>query len=266
MNKAEKAGLELAAMDELAKQSSPVHSLSPLCKLLVTVAYIIVTVSFHKYDITGLFVMVLFPILGYQLSMIPVRTCFYRLRIVMPLVMAVGLFNPFFDREVILTLGNIGVSGGVISMLTLMMKGVFCLMMSFLLIATTSIDGICRGLRQLHFPKMFTSLILLTFRYISLLLDEVSVMTEAYSLRAPGQKGIHISAWGSFLGQLLLKTMDRADALYESMVLRGFNGEFYYAEKKYETAASWIVFIVMTALIILVRFFNPAAMLGNLFI
>ena len=51
-------------------------------------------------------------------------------------------------------------------------------------------------------------------------------MIQAYSLRAPNQKGIHISAWGSFLGQLLLRSMDRAQELYYSMLLRGFRGEF----------------------------------------
>ena len=40
-----------------------------------------------------------------------------------------------------------------------------------------------------------------------------------------------------FLGQLLLRSMDRAVALYESMELRGFHGEFYYAEKEYNKLA-----------------------------
>ena len=119
----------------------------------VTVLYIVVTVSFHKYDISGVFVMVLFPLVGYQVSMIPVHTCFHKLRVVMPLVCAVGLFNPFFDKQIVLYIGTVGVSGGVISMLTLMMKGIFCLMASFLLAATTSIEDVCRALRQLHVPK-----------------------------------------------------------------------------------------------------------------
>ena len=127
-------------MDELAAQDSPMHRLSPLSKLFVTVLYIVVTVSFHKYDISGVFVMVLFPLVGYQVSMIPVHTCFHKLRVVMPLVCAVGLFNPFFDKQIVLYIGTVGVSGGVISMLTLMMKGIFCLMASFLLAATTSIE------------------------------------------------------------------------------------------------------------------------------
>ena len=107
MNKAQQASVELRAMDELAAQDSPMHRLSPLSKLFVTVLYIVVTVSFHKYDISGVFVMVLFPLVGYQVSMIPVHTCFHKLRVVMPLVCAVGLFNPFFDKQIVLYLGNI---------------------------------------------------------------------------------------------------------------------------------------------------------------
>lgn len=151
-------------------------------------------------------------------------------------------------------------------MLTLMMKGIFCLMASFLLVATTSIEEICRALRKLHFPKMITSLLLLTFRYISVLLEEVAIMTEAYHLRAPGQKGIHISAWGSFLGQLLLRSMDRAEALYESMELRGFYGEFYYAKGRKANSLSWPAAFVYAALIMLTRLYNISDLFGSLFV
>lgn len=183
----------------------------------------------------------------------------------MPVVCAVGLFNPFFDKRIVLYIGAVGVSGGVISMLTLMMKGIFCLMASFLLAATTSIEDICRALRQLHVPKVLTSLLLLTFRYISVLLDEAAIMTDAYRLRAPGQKGVHISAWGSFLGQLLLRSMDRATALYESMELRGYHGEFHYAQGRPSSRASWPFAIGCAALIVLARLYNLPALLGGLF-
>ena len=91
-------------------------------------------------------------------------------------------------------------------MITLMLKGVFALMASFLLIATTPMDSLCAALRKLHVPSLLVTLLLLTYRYVAVMLREVSVMTDAYHLRAPGQKGIHISAWGSFLGQLLLRS------------------------------------------------------------
>lgn len=79
---------------------------------------------------------------------------------------------------------------------------------------------------------------------------------DAYALRAPGQKGIYEKAWGSLAGGLLLRSMDRASAVYESMVLRGYSGEFYYGKKRKLTKqdvgylAVWpIVFVVIKILI-----------------
>lgn len=229
MNKMQRALRELNEMDELAARSSPVHALHPAAKLLATVAYIAVALSFDKYDLSGIVPMVLWPALLFQLSGIEVGKCFRKLRFMLPLVMAVGLFNPIFDRTIILRIGGVAVSGGVISMITLMLKGVFCLSASFLLIATTPIDHLCAALRQLRVPGLLVTLLLLTYRYVGVMTEELAVMTEAYCLRAPNQKGIHVSAWGSFLGQLLLRSMDRAQELYASMLLRGYHQHFHYA-------------------------------------
>ena len=266
MNKLFKAQSELREMDALAAECSPIHALHPLCKLLVTVLYIAVTVSFPKYNFSGLVMMVLYPVIAFQVSGIPVGLCFYKLRIVLPLVCAVGLANPFLDHTPLMQLGTITVTGGFVSMVTLMLKGISSLMASFLLIATTSIDAICAALRKLHVPGILTTLLLLTYRYIGVMLEEVTVMTEAYSLRAPGQKGIHISAWGSFLGQLLLRSMDRAEELYNSMQLRGFRGEFFYADVP-PCRLSGIAFtLISIALFLCARYVNIPALLGSLFV
>ncbi|MBO4330696.1 MAG: cobalt ECF transporter T component CbiQ, partial [Oscillospiraceae bacterium] len=161
---------------------------------------------------------------------------------------------------------NIAVSGGVVSMITLMLKGVFCLSASFLLIATTSIDGVCAALRTLHVPGMLVTLLLLTYRYVGVMTRELSVMTDAYKLRAPGQKGIRRPAWGSFLGQLLLRSMDRAEALYSCMQLRGFDGGFRYAPSKPFAAKDAAYMMLCCGVIILLRFVRAAALLGRLFV
>ena len=263
MNKMQKAIRELAEMDELAARSSPIHTLHPLAKLIATIAYIAVTLSFDKYDLSGLVPMVLWPILLFQISGIDVKSCFYKLRIVLPLVMAVGLFNPFFDKTVVLKLGNLAVTGGSLSMLTLMLKGLFCLMASFLLMATTLIDNLCAALRQLHVPKMLVTLLLLTYRYVGVMTEELAVMTDAYHLRAPGQKGIHISAWGSFLGQLLLRSMDRAQELYSSMLLRGYHQHFHYVDIKPFRKRDALYMIVCIAVFLLLRTVKVAELLGG---
>ncbi len=264
MNKMEQALHELAEMDVLAAQRSPVHQLHPAAKLIATILYILIVVSFHKYDLGGLIPMVLWPVLLFQISGIPVRTCLYKLRIVLPLVLAVGLFNPGFDRSPLLSLGSIPVSGGVISMLTLMLKGVLCLMASFLLMATTNIDHLCGALRKLHVPGLLVTLLLLTYRYVGVLTEELGVMTDAYHLRAPGQKGIHVSAWGSFLGQLLLRSMDRAQELYASMLLRGYHEHFHYAPLQPFVGKDGLYLAVCVVVFLLLRVLPLTRILGDL--
>ena len=266
MNKMEKALGELSEMDELAAGASPIHRLHPTAKLLSTIAYILLVVSFDKYDFSGLVVMLLYPVLLFQISGIPLGVCFYKLRIVLPLVMAVGLFNPFFDRAPLVQLGSLAVSGGVVSMLTLMLKGVFCLMASFLLMATTGIDSLCASLRRLHVPGMLVTLLLLTYRYVGVMTEELAVMTDAYHLRAPGQKGIHVSAWGSFLGQLLLRSMDRAQELYGSMLLRGYHEHFHYAPVRPFALPDGVYTLGCALVFLLLRRVDISQLLGSLLV
>ncbi|MCD7859170.1 MAG: cobalt ECF transporter T component CbiQ [Firmicutes bacterium] len=262
MDKLSRASSELREMDALAALSSPIHALHPLAKLLVTLFYIFTVVSFGKYDFSGLAAMLLYPLFAYSASGIPIRLCFRKLRVVLPLVCAVGIVNPFLDRAPLLILGSVAVSGGVVSMLTLMGKGILCLLASFLLVATTSMDSICAALRKVHVPRTFVTLLLLTYRYAALMVDEVGVMSASYRLRAPGQRGLHFSAWGSFLGQLLLRSMDRAIEIYSAMELRGFCGDFPYADCRRFAARDWLFLSAVCALFVLFRAVNIAALLG----
>lgn len=266
MDKLSGAQSELREMDALAAGTSAVHRLHPLCKLFVTVTYIFIVVSFHKYDLSGLVVMVLYPVFLFQAAGIPVHVCFYKLRVVLPLVCAVGLANPFLDHVPMAQVGNLVITGGILSMLTLMLKGCLALMASFLLVATTPVDMLCGALRRLHVPKVLTALLLLTYRYVGVIMGEAAAMSQAYRLRAPGQRGIHISAWGSFLGQLLLRSMDRAQELYNSMELRGFRGEFFYSDIPACRAGSVVFVLVCCSFFVCARFVNIAQLIGNLFV
>ncbi len=257
---------EISTIDALAGGESFVHELPPLAKLIVTIAFITVTVSFHKYDIASLAVMILYPVFLSAASGISLGLCFYKFRIILPIILFVGIFNPIFDTKPIASIGGVAISGGVVSMITLIMKGLFSLMASFYLIATTKIDHLCAALRRIGFPGMLVTLFLLTYRYIGMMMTELSIMTTAYSLRAPGQKGIHVSAWGSFIGQLFLRSMDRADEIYESMQLRGFDGNFYYVDVKVFSVSGLIFTAVCITLFVLARNINVPVWLGSLFV
>lgn len=251
-------------MDEMADGDSPIHRLHPLVKLAAAILYIFTVVSFPKYDLSGIAAMVLYPVVLYRLSGIPVSACFYKMRYVLPLVMCVGLVNPFLDTAPALRMGSLVLNRGVVSMLTLMLKGVFSLMMSFLLVATTKVDLLCASLRRIHVPEILVTLFLLTYRYISVMVEQVAIMSDAYALRAPGQKGIHISAWGSFLGQLLLRSMDRANELYQSMLQRGFTGSYQYLTVPPLAGQDACFLLISAAAVLVFRFVNIAAVLGGM--
>ena len=167
------------------------------------------------------------------------------------LVCLVGIANPFIDRKVLFQIGEFAVTGGMVSAVTLMLKGVFAVAASYLLMVTTAVEDLGYALRRLHIPKVFVTVLMLVYRYIIVLLKEIERMTDAYSLRAPGQTGLHYKVWGTMVGQLLLRSMDRAQIVYDSMMLRGYQGEFYLRCKKragvgdYLYAAVWVTVMLV---------------------
>ncbi|MCF2682516.1 cobalt ECF transporter T component CbiQ [Faecalicatena contorta] len=255
MNKMGGAVKELYRMDELAARDTWLNRLHPLTKLLATLFYIIITVSFSRYQLSSVLLMAVYPVVLFIIGDISFSYSIRRLWIVLPLVCLVGIFNPFFDRQPVYYIRGLLITAGMISMATLMLKGILCILASYLFIASTNIESICYALRMLHLPSILVTQILLTYRYLSLLLSEAGKLADAYSLRAPGQKGIYIKAWGSLAGGLLLRSMDRASALYESMVMRGYTGEFYYGQKKRLRKQDITYLLVWTAVFAAIKYF-----------
>ena len=266
MSKINQAIHEIQTLDQMANKNQWVNRIHPLVKLFLTILYILLVVSFPKYALSGVLSMAVYPVVMFLLGDISWKESIYRLRVVLPLVCVVGIFNPFFDREVVTYVGTMGISGGVISMLSLMVKGVLTVLASYMLIATTSIEKICYAMRAVHIPKMFVTQILLIYRYITVLLAEAKRITQAYTLRAPGQKGIQFKVWGSLVGQLLLRSMDRADDIYESMCLRGYTGEFYYGSAVGWKMQDTIILVSWLAAFILFRIFPVFQMIGGIFV
>lgn len=265
MSRIDNAIYEIHHMDEIACRDQWVNEIHPLVKLLLTVFYIVLVMSYDKYDIIGLIGMVIYLIAGFILSELSLWDSIKRIRIVLPLVCIIGLFNPVFEREALFKVGDFIFTNGMMSMITLMLKGIFSVLASYLFVATTTIDKICYSLRLLHIPAIIVTQVMLMYRYISLLLEEAGQITQAYFLRAPRQKGIHFKVWGSLVGQLLLRSMDRAEAVYESMCIRGYKGEFYYSKKRPVKLGDivWLIFWVI--ILAVFRYISVIALVGKVF-
>ena len=265
MNELREAISEFGRLESLSKRDQWVNHIHPLVSLGLTVFYIGVVVSFGKYDLFRLIGMAIYPLALFILADLRLRECLHRLRVVLPLVMVIGLFNPLLDKTPV-SIGSTILRGGWISMATLMLKGIFSVLASYILVATTSIENLCRSLRKIHVPQIMVTQLLLTYRYISVLMNEVSRITQAYSLRAPRQKGVHFKVWGSLVGQLLLRSMDRAQTVYESMLLRGFDGDFKTGAVSRIRLSDLLYALFWIAVFLLFRKFAVIFLVGSLFV
>ena len=265
MSKIDRIIHEIHFLDDAPKRGMFLCRIHPLVKVIVTIWYMVLVMSFSKYELTGLAGMCLYPVCLMILDEVPVKRIFSRLKMVLLLVCAVGIANPFLDREPVIRVGVFLITGGMLSLATLVMKAVFALLASYLLIVSTSIEQICCALRMLHMPKVLVVLVMLIYRYLILMLKEAQRLTQAYAMRAPNQRGIHYKAWGTLTGQMLLRSMDRAGIVYESMQLRGFCGEFYPKGQKNMSAGS-IAYLILVCLILLVLRMIPVfEIAGSLF-
>lgn len=266
MNNISKAVTEIASIDTLARKNTGINNIHPVSKLCVTVLFLLLVISYRGDSVTALLGMALFPFSLFLITGLSVKKAVYRLRIVLPLVCVVGIFNPFFNRTPALTIGSIIITEGVLTMLTLMLKGVLCVVASYLLIATTTVEKICYAMRCFHIPQIIVTEFMLIYRYIAVVGMEADTMTTSYMLRAPGQKGINIKSWGPLVGNLLLKSMDKADNLYQSMCLRGFKQEFPFAKVNKMQKKDWLYLVGVSFGIILLRIFPILEIIGRIFV
>ncbi len=222
------------------------NGIHPLACLLVTILYILAVMSFQKYNMAGLAGMALYILIlciWYDISILDM------LRHIWPaflLTAMIGIANPIFDSTV---------SAGTLSMATLIVKGCLCAAAAYILIAQTGIRPLCSALRTLHFPKELIVVLLLMYRYLTALVREVKQMLTAYRLRTPGTKGLPFRTWGSFVGLLLLRSIDRAEEVYESMQLRGFQGDFLLSPGSYSPVWSAVYTVLWGIAIFALRFF-----------
>lgn len=95
-----------------------------------------------------------------------------------------------------------------------------------LLSFTMTISQLCRGLQWFRMPNTIIELLAFIYRYIFLLLDEVSTIRIAQKSRlghASWRKTIKSS--GMLGGMLLIRAFERAERTYEAMCVRCYEGD-----------------------------------------
>lgn len=254
----------LGYLDTLSYRSTFIHRLDPRAKLVATGLFIVTVVSFPKYEITGLLPLFLFPVLLFSLADIPVKFIMKKALLVSSFAFFIGIFNPLIDRRIAYSLLGFHVSGGWISFLSIMIKFFLTITSALLLIATTSFPGICHALQKLGMPELFVSQLLFLYRYLFVLTEETMRIVRARDMRSFGRKGNGMKAFMHLTGTLFLRTVERAERVYRTMLSRGFSGRLH-SIKPYRFTPADAVFLCSTAaLLYLFRTHDLVGVLGRL--
>lgn len=255
---------DIGYMDTLSSQQTAVHQLDPRAKLLTTLVFVVVVVSFGKYEISALIPFFIFPVVLCALGNIPPTYLIRKLVIVSPFAIMLGIFNPWLDREIMIRLAGIEISGGWVSFASILIRFVLTVGAALTLIAVTGFNAVCMALERLGAPKIFVIQLLFLHRYMFVLVDEAARMFRARSLRSFGSEGTGMKSYGSLVGQLLLRTMDRAQRIYLAMSCRGFEGQIHLM-RPLRIGPREIGFTIgWSAIFIIMRFYNLPVLSGGL--
>ncbi len=259
----ETAFYELGRLDTMAGKDSPIHRLDPRVKLLTTIVFIVYVVSFGRYEVVRLLPFFLFPVILVALADLPPGYLLWKLAVVSPFVLCIGIFNPILDREIVVQLGPVAISGGWLSLLSIMLRFTLTVGAALLLIATTGLPAICMAMEKLGMPRIFVIQLLMLYRYIFVLIEESIRMIRAYTLRSFSHRKMRYRVFKQLLGNLLLRTLDRAQRIHMAMLSRAFTGEVILVRKFSFGGRELIYITTVTAVLTLFRFYNIAEILGR---
>lgn len=264
MRSLEGALVDFRQLERLAEGESPLHRIDPRAKILVTLLFITCVVSLDRYELAALFPFVIFPSVMMAAGGLPPAAILPRMLLALPFVLVVGIFNPLFDRQTLVTLGPLAVSGGWLSFASLTVRSLLTVAAALILVGLTGFPALCRGLAQLGMPRLFAVQLLFLYRYLFVLADEALRLRQARDQRCFGSRGRGIASFAPLVGHLLLRGWERSERIYRAMLARGFDGEFPAAVPSRFRAFDLLFLGGWSAALLAIRWADPARLLGEL--
>ena len=256
----EKALLTLDARRTAADNDSHIAGIDARALLLVTVAYLVAMLSVPVDSAAMLMWFAVYPIVTAPLAHIPYERIFVKSLYLLPLFVAVGIFNPFYDRETAFTVAGVAVSRGWVSLISIVVRGLLSVQALLLLIFVAGWEGMCGAMRSLGLPKVLAVQLEMLYRYTGVLLAEALDMQRARSARGYGRSSYGLRLWAPMVGQLLLRTMDRAERIHRCMCARGYDGTISLAPAKRWQTPDTVYCLAWIPIFALLRFVNISAL------
>jgi cobalt/nickel transport system permease protein len=207
--------------------------------LLVTALFVFSLLSISKFNLPGVITFGAFPLFLMVAGKLPAGVIIKQLLLISPFVLVMAAGNLLLDRNPVMWISGITISGGMISGTVIVAKTIISV--AGLLSVTSCIPfyRICRALETLHVPDVLITQLILLNRYRSVLHEEAQSMLKARDIRSFGRKGKELFRTAPLIGSLLLRTTSRAERLYRSMSARGFHGRMGHSSTENMNLDDW---------------------------
>lgn len=240
---------------------SPLHRLDPRAKIAGFLVLTIVCVSTPARAVWAfaLYAGILLFLLG--LSRLPLGYVFRRSLVVLPFILVVAVFLPFFrGNDAGYDLGWLHVStAGLLVLWNVVAKATLGVLSMIILISTTSFPELIAGLEGLRTPRILTLIASFMYRYSFLLVEELGRMRRAMvSRNYRGRWLWDAGMLGHLVSALFLRSYARAERVYLAMVSRGYEGTMHLSAP---LAFRWLDAVFLGSLVGTVLSIRVVAML-----
>jgi cobalt/nickel transport system permease protein len=124
---------------------------------------------------------------------------------------------------------------GVERFISILIKSWVSVQMAVVLTTTTPFPDLLMAMRALRLPRLLVGVIGLMWRYMFVLVDEAMRLNRARASRSGEAGNASVKSGGNFawrarvtggmVGNLFMRSFDRSDRIYVSMLSRGYDGE-----------------------------------------
>lgn len=265
MNALQQAINTLNRRQTASAEGSHIGDIDPRALLVVTVVYLVAMLSVHPEQLGMLIWFAIYPIVTSPLAHERYERVFMQSLVILPLLIVIGVFNPIYDHRLAFTVIGLKITTGWVTFVSIIIRGLLSMQALLLLIKVCGFIGFCNALRRLGVPKALTTQLMMLYRYIGVLMEEALDMQRARVSRGFGRKSYPIKMWGGFVGQLLLRTLERSRRINNAMLARGFSGvvpDSYRTEQHWQTADT-VYCLVWIPIILFLRYVDLSNLLFN---
>ena len=220
-------------LDKYSGLDSLIHGINPGIKIITFFSFVLFIIftkpdSFMAFGFYAILIATLI-----LLSRIPAIFILKRSLVIMPFVLMIAVFIPFFKPGKVIggySLGSLRLTisyDGLMVLWNILAKSYLSTLCMILLISSTSFSDLMKALDRFGFLKIITATLSFMYRYIFVVQDELMMMKQAKEARSiGGSKWFHARVMANMAGVLFIKTYERAEFVYLAMCSRGFDGNF----------------------------------------